>query len=367
VKIAICHEHVHEGDAIGRDITGMVETLQDLGVQAEIVAENVDDSIRENFQTESNFSNLDLANFDALLYHHSVYWEKGASLLQDFSGPVVFKYHNITPASFFQPYSELHEESCRKGREQTDDLMGIQPDALWLADSEYNRQELLKGERVAQLTEVVSPFHRHEFLPRSLKPLTDGPTRFLFVGRVVPNKGHKALVRIMDAYLKRFPTDAVLEIVGESDPHLFNYRDETVALADSLGISQRILWRGRLSDEELKHAYLNADIYLCASEHEGFCVPIVEAQSIGLPVVAARAGAVEETLGSEQLVDDYPSREVDFVFYAKVLNEVLSNSALRVAVVEHGYRNFLNRFTHERIADRFVEVMMPLLRKLNMQ
>ena len=59
---------------------------------------------------------------------------------------------------------------------------------------------------------------------------------------------------------------------------------------------------GSVSDEALAAYYATSDVFVCASEHEGFCVPIVEAMGFGLPVVAFDAGAVPETAGTGALV-----------------------------------------------------------------
>ena len=366
LRIAICHENIIEGDAVGHDVLGMAKTLRDLGVQPILIGENILETIRKSFSSREASDALDISDIDAIIYHHSVYWEFGFSLLERFPGPIVFKYHNITPSSFFENYSTIHEEFCCKGREQTRNLINLKPDSLWLAASEYNRQELLSQKKSLPSSKVVSPFHCHDINIDAINSRNGRKElkRFLFVGRIAPNKGHKTLIRIFDAYLKRISNNAYLEFVGNSDPNMSKYKDEIVALAESFGVEKRILWRERLTDAELKQTYLNADVFLCASEHEGFCVPIIEAQSVGLPVVAARAGAVEETLGAEQLIDDYPTDETDFLFYAKIIGEVLENNELRSNVVEQGYRNVRDRFSQEVIGDLFVESLLPMLRSL---
>ena len=366
LRIAICHENIIEGDAVGYDVLGMAKTLRDLGVQPILIGENILETIRKSFSSREASDALDISDIDAIIYHHSVYWEFGFSLLERFPGLIVFKYHNITPSSFFENYSTIHEEFCCKGREQTRNLINLKPDSLWLAASEYNRQELLSQKKSLPSSKVVSPFHCHDINIDAINSRNGRKElkRFLFVGRIAPNKGHKTLIRIFDAYLKRISNNAYLEFVGNSDPNMSKYKDEVIALAESFGVEKRILWRERLTDAELKQTYLDADVFLCASEHEGFCVPIIEAQSVGLPVVAARAGAVEETLGAEQLIDDYPTDETDFLFYAKIIGEVLENNELRSNVVEQGYRNVRDRFSQEVIGDLFVESLLPMLRSL---
>jgi glycosyltransferase involved in cell wall biosynthesis len=71
--------------------------------------------------------------------------------------------------------------------------------------------------------------------------------------------------------------------------------------ADSLGVSDRLHFLGRLSDEELVDAYRSADLFVMPSAHEGFCIPVIEAMACGLPVLAARAAALPETVASAGL------------------------------------------------------------------
>ena len=116
-----------------------------------------------------------------------------------------------------------------------------------------------------------------------------------------------------------------------------------------------------LSDFELRECYSEADVFMGFSEHEGFCVPLIESQSMGIPVVSARVSAIEETLGSDQLLEKYPVRKADYLFYAKVLNEVMINSDLAERVVEGGYRNFRQRFNLETLSDSFAGIIAKAL------
>ena len=61
---------------------------------------------------------------------------------------------------------------------------------------------------------------------------------------------------------------------------------------------------GGLAQDELNAAYAEADVMLTLSEHEGFCVPLLEAFHFGLPVVAAPAGAVPDVAGGAALYTD---------------------------------------------------------------
>ena len=100
-------------------------------------------------------------------------------------------------------------------------------------------------------------------------------------------------------------------------------------------------------------------MYLCASRHEGFCVPIVEAQAAGLPVITSDAAALAGTAGPDQIVVPPPVSPHDFLFYARLVREVCSNADLREALVRQGYRNVMCRFSNEIIENRFMAALVP--------
>lgn len=361
MKIAICHEHIFAGDAIGNDIVGMAEVLIELGIEIHLIGENIAESISSLFPVIEDFDNLNLCQFKILIYHHSTFWKRGKNLLNNFSGSIIFKYHNITPEYFYKPYSKIYYEHCLKGRKQTLELVSQFSSAIWLADSEYNRLELIHQNPNLLYSKVVPPFHKHDFVPREFCVEKKRPPSFLFVSRIAPNKGHKALIRIFKEYLIKYNNDASLVIIGGTDPNLKKYQNELIKLINEFEISSRIYWKKNLTDLELKEYYLNADAFLCFSEHEGFCVPLIESQSIGLPVLSTSTSAIDETLGPDQLIEQYPTRDVDYLFYAKVLNEVMINTELKKEVIDRGYMNFLSRFSRERISDCFVESILSTL------
>jgi len=104
-------------------------------------------------------------------------------------------------------------------------------------------------------------------------------------------------------------------------------------------------------------------VYMSMSDHEGFCVPIVEAQALGLPVVAMDSSAIRGTAGNGQLIAAPPIQHDDYVFYALLLEEVFQNAELRRTIVKNGYRNVDARFRREVIENGFMQALLPMLRE----
>jgi glycosyltransferase involved in cell wall biosynthesis len=82
------------------------------------------------------------------------------------------------------------------------------------------------------------------------------------------------------------------------------YTRALVRFARELGVRDAVAFAGPLSDTDLVAALSQSDALVMASQHEGFGVPVLEAMSIGLPVVANRAGALPEIVGDGGLLVD---------------------------------------------------------------
>src|SRR5207237_25620 len=110
-------------------------------------------------------------------------------------------------------------------------------------------------------------------------------TKLLFVGRVVRNKRHDDLLRAFDAYCAAYDPLAKLWLVGndQSDPE---YRAELERHRQSMPSGGAVTFTGKVSEEVLRSYLLAADVLLCASEHEGFCIPVAQAMALDMPVVA---------------------------------------------------------------------------------
>ena len=121
----------------------------------------------------------------------------------------------------------------------------------------------------------------------------------MFVGRVAPNKAQHDVVKAFAWYRRVFDAEASLTLVGGVSAG--SYWSALERFVDGLGLSGVVRLAGSVSDVELEGLYRSADVFVCLSEHEGFCVPLLEAMAHGVPVVAFGAAAVPETLGDAGL------------------------------------------------------------------
>ncbi|CAA7599570.1 Glycosyl transferase, family 1 [Acididesulfobacillus acetoxydans] len=355
-KVVLAHQTLTGGDAIGHDILGMYRTLTGLGYEAYIYAENYLGDLASFRFDKRELLRLISRPDNVLIYHHSVFWAEGEEILKRCKARVILKYHNITPPEFFEPYSPLHFDQTSKGREQTARLLESIDQGWWFADSEFNRQDLLGCGLCKERAVVVPPFHSLEAWAE-VKPnislvrnvLMSKRKQIFFLGRVAPNKGHKHLLGIVKAFRATFHEEIHLWITGGIDPYLGGYMDELNDTIRDGQLEDNVSFTDKLPLQDIKALFLASDAFLCMSEHEGFCVPIIEAQYLRLPLVTYGGTALRETAGRKQIVLD----TVDYNLAAASLYTVFHDRDVKEFCQEEGYQNVSDRFSHERIKETF--------------
>lgn len=362
-RIGIAHCAIRTGDAIGNDILGQCRALADLGLAPVLVGEHfaLDAGTPAERRVLPAAGALD--GLDALVYHHSFHWPVGGEALARFAGPVAFKYHNVTPPAYFAGFAPHYVERCTLGRAQTGELARARPLATWLADSAFNRAELLAEGVPAPLAAVAPPFSRVDAL-LAREPRPRDPHHWLFVGRWAPNKGHRELVECFAMYRRHYAPRARLTVVGDVDESMGAYNVAVWRAVEAHGLQGAVDFRRHVADGELDLLLDTAGCYVNMSLHEGFCVPVIEAQAAGLPVLTCDAGASAETAGAGQAVVAAPVDDEDFHFVARVAHELASDAGLRARVVAAGRVNVARRFAAEPAADAFVAGIEPLLKEL---
>ncbi len=359
MRILLMHQTVATHDAIGNDIEIMFGLIREMGFECLVYAQN---QLNKNV---SYISKEDLSEYvqdrnTVVMYHHSVYWEEGEQILKSVKGQIVFRYHNITPEHFFENYNDFHYSQCKVGREQTKRLIKDYPDALWLVDSNYNALDL-EGVEKSKIT-VCAPFHKIEqwsqcvLSDEIIQKLMNGKRiNLLFVGRVAPNKGHLFLLEILRVFCLNYRNDIKLYIIGKKDDGLPGYNDLIDEKIIRYGLEDCVEFVGEINDSILASYYIGADLFVSASEHEGFCVPVIEAQYFGLPVVALSECAVPETGGDGIVLLDKNARK--FAAAIKLLAEKKEwYSELR----ERGIRNYEERFSFNELKKIFVQYIQNL-------
>ena len=282
-------------DAIGNHTLQVQDVLRGMGFDSEIY---VGDARPEVAHLSKPYLDLGVVPDTWLLYQSST-GSKIAEWLLERPEPKLVNYHNITPAEAFAPWEPHVGVELSAGRRQLADLAPVTE--LAVADSSYNEQELLtlgyrKTAVVPILLDTATFEHAvDEGALERLRRQARGGAAWLFVGRVAPNKCQHDLIKALAVYRRVFDPAARLRLVGGSSSH--RYLTALQAYADELGLGDAVDFAGDVSDGVLAAHYRAADVYVSASEHEGFGVPLLEAMYHGVPVVAFATTAVPETVG----------------------------------------------------------------------
>lgn len=360
-RIAILSPCVEMADAVSNDAIGMYQVLAAQGQEVGLFANtwNISGPDVRHVRRMKQFLK---SSSDLLIYHHSVGWDTGLFLLKEVPCRRIIKYHNVTPSAFYDGISTDFTNACRAGRDQLKVIAQAACD-LYLSDSEYNMQELLFEGAEKAKSRAVPPFHhidRLHFLEAALAILDayrDGKTNLLTVGRVAPNKGHAFLIDAFATYYYGYDRKSRLLIVGKEDTRLSVYSETLREQVARLGLQDAVVFTGEVSDSALKAYYLVADVFMMTSAHEGFCVPLVEAMAMKIPIVAYGSSAVPGTVGNAGLVWEEPDPEL----LAESVHVILEDESVGVALGLMGWLRYQQRFTNEKIGEKFSAALDSVL------
>lgn len=324
------------GDAIGDDTLALKRIFRNLGHESEIFAgvihrKRVDEA--RDWSEYRSFSNKD----NVLIYHFSV----GSDItdyVMDIPDKVVVLFHNITPAHWFFGNSPHMTEVASQGMRE---LVALKDRAVtaW-ADSAYNASILRgAGYRDVHVLPIIIELNRLNRDPDRVFTRQWASKQFTwtFIGRLSPNKRHENIIRAFACYKKFIHPHARLLLIGENR-NCWRYTAEMMNLVKTLGVGD-VWFLGMVDDTELVSAYNMSDVFVCMSEHEGFCVPLLEAMHFDVPVVAYGAGAVPETLGGAGVLLD----TFDPLTVAELVDQIRTDPAMRQSIIE-GQRQRLKAF-----------------------
>jgi glycosyltransferase involved in cell wall biosynthesis len=361
VRVALLTPSFTSADAVSNDVVGMYDALQRRGYKTRIFAEGWE-SATAGIHPYKSVSNFLKSNDDVLIYHYSRGWDPGLQILHGSGSRTVVRYHNVTPPEFFIRYNPELAAMCRAGREQLTPIAQSNCDR-YLSASSYNSDELIAAGAGASASYVVPPFHHIDRL-RSVEPdqeilkrYGDGKLNVIMVGRVSPNKGHPALLEAFAAFHHDYNSDSRLIIVGKEETRLRNYGSMLRELVNRLKLKGAVKFTGAVSDVTLRAYYETAHAFMITSDHEGFCVPLVEAMSMGIPVFAYSSSAIPETIGDAGIV----WTERDPYLLAEALSTVTSNKLMHQRLAAKGRRRYEQHFTNEKIEAAFYGAMSGML------
>jgi L-malate glycosyltransferase len=291
---------LHRADAVGRHTRRLRDVMVARGMASNIYVELVDRETEAETRPYANYA-ADAAPGDILVYQFATASDM-ASWLQARPEPLVVNYHNVTPPEF---YGAWDNGMARHQLRAQLELRALAPRVeLGLAVSSFNEAELRQAGYAR--TAVVPPA---AMVPAGAdanrappSPPRSGGTRWISVGRLAPNKGIEYALMALLVGRRHRDAAATLTVVGR--PVVASYTSALLRFVDQLGLRDAVTFTGPLSDSELVGAMAASDVFVLTSRHEGFGVPVLEAMTLGLPVVANAAGALPEIVGDAGVLVD---------------------------------------------------------------
>lgn len=340
----------HRGDAIGDSARHVRDLLRQLGHRSELYALSIDDDLSNDVRP---FDDPEAKRGDLTIFHYALpspMTDAFASL----SGGRILQYHNVTPAAFFAPYDPHLFRLAALGRGELATLVGRVD--LALGDSEYNRKELeslgFRPTGVFPIAVDTKRVTQHVSRPALEALLDDELVNFLFVGRIAPNKKIEDHIRLAEHYKRYVDAYYRFIFVGRFDVVPRYYAMIRALMAEYRLLNDRFIFTGPVPDEELAVYYRHAAVYTSLSEHEGFCVPLVEAMAADVPVLAYAAAAVPDTLGGAGV--QFAPKDLEFA--AELLGELAFNDNLRASVIA-GQRRRLEDFGDARVSRELTSII----------
>lgn len=338
-------DYYASGNAVANCAVTYYRYCKRLGIDCAIVARLIDK--QDDMISEMSLLD-DLLDEDIIMYHLCI----GTPLndeICNYECKKVLVYHNITPPEMLQAYDSNLAKACEMGLAQLANMKDAFD--ICLADSEFNKQDMISVGYCAENITVIPPFVSKEDFSKTpdekiVKRMSDGWTNILFVGRVSPHKKYEDVIKAFDYYKKNINPKSRLILAGGV---MESYYLRLVDYVRDLKLKD-VIFTKQIPFSHLLAYYATANIFLCMSEHEGYCIPLIEAMEFDIPVIAFDAGAVKGTMGNSGILID----DKNPVFVAKIIDKITKDSSFREGVLE-GQRQYLKTIDDEHIFNLFAK------------
>lgn len=358
MKVYQITEALSYGDAVSNDAVGIDRLLKEMKISGGIFVGNKNNiaTAYRNTIARTIDELPTIEDDDIILIHHAIYngYLDSIALLPGYK---VLVYHNITPPNFFEGIDENLQNATSKGLDQ---LKRIRPYIdCCIADSIYNKTDLLNAGYTCEIyvCPVLIPFDDYRRIPsrRIIKKYQDDYTNILFVGRLSPNKKQEDVIRSFALYKKYYNKKSRLFLVGSDG--IAEYANRLREFIQENEIEDVVI-TGSISFNEVIAYYKLANVFVCMSEHEGLCVPLLEAMNFGVPIIAYESTAVAETLSNGGIL----IKEKKFPLIAGWINRIVGDVALQDEIRKN-QKIVLEKFNFESVSQQYVEIITKICKE----
>jgi glycosyltransferase involved in cell wall biosynthesis len=312
------------GDAIGNEAIEINNTLRKWSYESQIYAENIHPKM--NAKKYFEYDKVSSKN-NVLIFHFSI-GSDVSHYVRNLPDKKIIRFHGITPEKYFYGINDYTHHLLIRGREE----LNLYPELtdLALANSRYNQLELSNlGFKRTEILPLLLDLDIYDKSPseKVLSKYDDNYVNILFVGRITPHKNQHILLKIF-YYYKFINPRSRLFLIGNFEG-CENYLDQLQESIRKLKLKD-VYIPGKVPLNDLISYYKLADIFLCMSESEGFCVPLIESMYFKIPVLAYNSTAIPDTLGNSGiLINKLKSDEI-----AEMIDLVVNDEAFRNKIIQ---------------------------------
>lgn len=338
------------GDAVSNDAIAIKNVIKELGYNTNIYAENIDRRLPKKTAEFVDYMPK-LKKEDIIIYHGSTGTDLNYNLKKYISKKIMI-YHNITPPEHFKKYNINAYKLTLDGVNGIKNLS--ESIDYCLAVSDFNKSNLIDmGYKCPiDVRPILIPFDDYKKTPNKevINKYKDDWVNIVFIGRIAPNKKQEDIIKIFHYYKTFINKKSRLFIVGSYNG-MENYYNRLESYVKILG-TEDIHFTGHIKFDEILAYYNIADIFLCMSEHEGFCVPLVEAMFFNIPIVAYNSSAIPYTLNNSGILLDDKSPELA----AQIIDRVINDSDLKKHILKTQQER-LEDFSYSKVKNMFISYL----------
>lgn len=343
------------GDAISNEAVVMRNIFRSWGFNSEIFCEQkrILPELRKEARDLSECATAFKPD-DVALLHLSIGSDVN-DVFRTLSCRKALLYHNVTPSRYFDLINRQTSFSLEKGLRQVASLVNVAQ--VNMADSRFNAGELTRlGYNNVQVLPLVLDLDKLRTEPdrKIMKAYGDGTINVLFVGRCAPNKKIEDLVKAF-FYFHRFvePNSRLIQVGSYAGTE--RYHNLLLAQIRDMELSD-VRFIGSVPQPQLNAFYKSSHIFLSMSEHEGFCIPIIESMVFDIPVLANASTAVPETMDGAGVL----FKEKNYETIAEMMGRLVHDPALRQAVIRK-QRDRIARYTGRNLVSDLRQMLAPLI------
>jgi glycosyltransferase involved in cell wall biosynthesis len=343
------------GDAVSNDAIALRKILRKNGFNSNIYAKYIDPRVSDFVEPIEKYQ----PDPTTLMIYHFAFGGAGVSeYVIDLPDIKILKYHNITPPHFFYPYNKNIALGCETGLKELKEL--IRHFHFGFGDSKFNCTDLNKlGLTNTVVLPVLLDFENINQMNKKINPVKEQDmVNIIFVGRISPNKKQDDLLKIFYFYHFFINKNSRLSFIGKCDDDLYYHHLRN--LIKKLDLEQAVVFTGLIENDHLIRHYKTADVFLCMSEHEGFCVPLVESMYFGIPIIAFNSSCIPDTLGNSGILINDKSKYKEI---AELMDLVINDKTLKEKIVKR-QRERLKDFEERNIETILLRSIKEISKKI---